>query len=131
MIKSTGDGILATFDTPTRAIRCAIELLDGLAGSGLKIRAAIHTGEIELLETDVGGIGVHIASRVLGEAGDDEVVVTRTVRDLATGTDLAFAPSGRPTCEASPVNGSCSAFPCASGPRDERAIAAQSSKRRQ
>jgi class 3 adenylate cyclase/dihydrofolate reductase len=94
LIKSTGDGILATFDTPTRAIRCAIELLDGLAGSGLRIRAAIHTGEIELLEKDVGGIGVHIASRVLGEAGDDEVVVTRTVRDLATGTDLAFAPLG-------------------------------------
>jgi class 3 adenylate cyclase len=95
LIKSTGDGILATFDTPTRAIRCAIELLDGLAGSGLSIRAAIHTGEIELLESDVGGIGVHIASRVLGEAGDDQVVVTRTVRDLATGTDLAFAPLGR------------------------------------
>jgi class 3 adenylate cyclase len=94
LVKSTGDGVLATFDTPTRAIRCAIELLDGLAGSGLSIRAAIHTGEIELLGSDVGGIGVHIASRVLGEAGDDEVVVTRTVRDLATGTDLAFAPLG-------------------------------------
>jgi class 3 adenylate cyclase len=94
LIKGTGDGILATFDTPTRAIRCAIELLDGLVGSGLSIRAAIHTGEIELLDADVGGIGVHIASRVLGEAGDDEVVVTRTVRDLATGTDLAFAPLG-------------------------------------
>ena len=60
----------------------------------LGIRAAIHTGEIEVGEDDVGGIGVHIASRVLAEAGDRQVVVTRTVRDLATGTDLSFAPLG-------------------------------------
>ena len=94
LIKSTGDGILATFDTPTRAIRCAVELVAKLAESGLRIRAAIHTGEIQLLDQDVGGIGVHIAARVLGEAGNDQVVVTRTVRDLATGTDLVFAPLG-------------------------------------
>ena len=94
LIKSTGDGILATFDTPTRAIRCAVELVAKLAESGLTIRAAIHTGEIQLLDQDVGGIGVHIAARVLGEADDDQVVVTRTVRDLATGTDLEFAPLG-------------------------------------
>jgi class 3 adenylate cyclase/dihydrofolate reductase len=94
LVKTTGDGILATFDTPTRAIRCAFELVDGLAGSGLTIRAGIHTGEIQLLEGDVAGIGVHIASRVLGKAGDDQIVVTRTVRDLATGTDLVFTPLG-------------------------------------
>jgi class 3 adenylate cyclase/dihydrofolate reductase len=94
LIKSTGDGILATFDTPTRAIRCAVELINKLAESRLRIRAGIHTGEIEVLDLDVSGIGVHIASRVLGEARDDQVVVTRTVRDLATGTDLVFAPLG-------------------------------------
>lgn len=58
------------------------------------MRAAIHTGEIERRESDIGGIGVHIASRTLSEAGPGQVVVTRTVRDLATGTDLAFAPLG-------------------------------------
>ncbi len=86
-------------DTPpyavqTRALRCAFELTEPLAGVGLAIRSAIHTGEIEVREDDVGGIGVHIAARALGEAGDGHVVVTRTVRDLATGTDLSFSPLG-------------------------------------
>ncbi len=93
-VKSTGDGILATFDAPTRALRCAFESNETLAGVGLAIRSAIHTGEIEFREDDVGGIGVHIAARALGEAGDGQVVVTRTVRDLATGTDLSFSPLG-------------------------------------
>jgi class 3 adenylate cyclase len=78
LIKSTGDGILATFDTPTRAIQCAVEIVDGLAESEIRIRAGIHTGEIQLLGPDVGGIGVHIASRVMGEARAGQVVVTRT-----------------------------------------------------
>ena len=90
LVKTTGDGILATFDAPTRALRCAFGLIDALSGSGLGIRAAIHTGEIEGLDVDIGGIGVHVAARVLGEAGAGQVVVTRTVRDLATGTDLGF-----------------------------------------
>jgi class 3 adenylate cyclase len=94
LIKSTGDGILATFDTPTRAIQCAVRIVDGLAESEIRIRAGIHTGEIQLLDPDVGGIGVHIASRVMGEAGAGQVVVTRTVHDLATGTDLVFASLG-------------------------------------
>ena len=93
-VKSTGDGLLATFDAPTRALRCAFGLRDALARLGLEIRAAIHTGEVELREDDVGGIGVHIASRALAEAADRQIVVTRTVRDLATGTDLGFAPLG-------------------------------------
>jgi class 3 adenylate cyclase len=89
-VKSTGDGILATFDAPTRALRCAFGLNDAVGAFGLSIRSAIHTGEIEMRGEDVGGIGVHIASRALAKAGDREVVVTRTVRDLATGTDLLF-----------------------------------------
>jgi class 3 adenylate cyclase/dihydrofolate reductase len=93
-IKTTGDGILAIFDTPTRALRCAFGLGEALAELGLEIRVAIHTGEIERREADVGGIGVHIAARALSEAGSGAVVVTRTVRDLASGTDLAFAPLG-------------------------------------
>lgn len=94
VVKTTGDGLLATFDAPTRALRCAFGLKESLAALGLRIRAAIHTGEIEMREGDIGGIGVHIASRALAEAGGDAVVVTRTVRDLATGTDLAFKPLG-------------------------------------
>ncbi|MEX2557192.1 MAG: adenylate/guanylate cyclase domain-containing protein [Actinomycetota bacterium] len=93
-VKSTGDGLLATFDAPTRALRCAFELAEALAGSGLSIRAGLHTGEIELRGEDVGGIGVHIAARTAAEAGAGQVVVTRTVRDLATGTDLRFTSRG-------------------------------------
>jgi class 3 adenylate cyclase/dihydrofolate reductase len=93
-VKTTGDGILATFDTPTRALRCAFGLGEAVARLGLEIRVAIHTGEIERRKGDVGGIGVHIASRALTEAASGAVVVTRTVRDLATGTDLAFSPLG-------------------------------------
>jgi class 3 adenylate cyclase/dihydrofolate reductase len=94
LIKTTGDGVLATFDAPTRALRCAFAMIGSLDDAGLGIRAAIHTGEIVMGEGDVGGIGVHIASRLLAEAGEHKVVVTRTVRDLATGTDLSFAPLG-------------------------------------
>jgi class 3 adenylate cyclase/dihydrofolate reductase len=93
-VKSTGDGILSTFDAPTRALRCAFGLADALADLGLTIRAAIHTGEIEIREDDVGGIGVHIAARALAEAKEEQVVVTRTVRDLSTGTDLLFSSLG-------------------------------------
>jgi class 3 adenylate cyclase/dihydrofolate reductase len=93
-VKSMGDGILATFDAPTRALRCAFGLIAVCGDLGLAIRAAIHTGEIEIRDEDVGGIGVHIAARALGEAGEREVVVTRTVRDLVTGTDLSFTPLG-------------------------------------
>src|SRR5438093_1806085 len=94
LIKTTGDGILATFDAPTRALRCAFGLSQALSELDLEIRAAIHTGEVEMRGGDIGGIGVHIASRALAEAGGGEVVVTRTVRDLATGTDLAFSALG-------------------------------------
>jgi class 3 adenylate cyclase len=93
-VKTTGDGLLATFDTPTRALRCAFGLQEALSRLGLEIRVAIHTGEVERRKEDIGGIGVHIAARALSEAATGSVVVTRTVRDLATGTDLAFAPLG-------------------------------------
>jgi class 3 adenylate cyclase/dihydrofolate reductase len=90
LVKSTGDGILARFDSPTRALRCALALQGGMARLPIDIRAAIHSGEVELRDGDIGGIGVHIASRVLSAARPGEIVVTRTVRDLATGTDLVF-----------------------------------------
>ena len=93
-VKSTGDGILATFDAPTRALRCAFQLNDAMSDIGLAIRSAVHTGEIEIRDEDVGGIGVHIAARALSKAGGGDVVVTRTVHDLATGTDLVFKSLG-------------------------------------
>lgn len=91
-IESTGDGIMATFETPTRALRCAFALQAALADLGLEIRAGVHTGEIERRETGVGGIGVHTAARVLGQASPRQVLVTRTVRDLTVGTEITFAP---------------------------------------
>jgi class 3 adenylate cyclase len=94
VVKSTGDGILARFDSPSRALRCGLALCAAARRQGLEIRVAIHTGEVEVRGDDIGGIGVHIASRVLASAGGGQVIVTRTVRDLATGTDVTFTPLG-------------------------------------
>ncbi len=94
LVKSTGDGILARFDAPTRALRCALALGAAAKRMGIEIRAAIHTGEVEIRSDDLGGIGVHIASRALAEAGPGDVIVTRTVRDLVAGTELEFRSRG-------------------------------------
>jgi class 3 adenylate cyclase/dihydrofolate reductase len=93
-VEFAGDGVMAVFDSPTRALRCAFELVDAAHDLGVEIRAGIHTGEIERRESGIGGIGVHIAARLLAAADRGQVVVTKTVRDLATGTDLAFNPLG-------------------------------------
>ena len=93
-LEFTGDGTMAVFDAPTRALRCAFELVRGLRAIGVEIRAGIHTGEVERRADGVGGIGVHIAARVQGQAGAGQVLVTRTARDLATGSDLAFQDYG-------------------------------------
>jgi class 3 adenylate cyclase/dihydrofolate reductase len=94
LVKSTGDGILARFDAPTRALRCALALCQAAKRMGIEIRAAIHTGEVEIRSDDLGGIGVHIASRALSEAGPGDVIVTRTVHDLVTGTEVEFLSRG-------------------------------------
>src|SRR5690349_16605632 len=101
-LEFTGDGTMAVFDAPTRALRCAFALIDELRVLGLDVRAGIHTGEIERRADGVGGIGVHIAARVLGKAGAGQVLVTRTARDLATGTDLAFRGVGSATLKGVP-----------------------------
>jgi class 3 adenylate cyclase len=90
LVKTTGDGILATFDSPGRAIRCAAALRDELTGIGLAIRAGLHTGEIELRDGDVGGIAVHITARVMAAAGSGQILTSRTVRDLVVGSDIAM-----------------------------------------
>lgn len=94
VIKSTGDGILATFDGPARGVRCAQAITERVHHLGINIRAGLHTGEIEVLDDDIRGIGVHIASRVEASAGPDEVVVSRTVRDLVSGSGIEFRSRG-------------------------------------
>jgi class 3 adenylate cyclase len=94
LVKTTGDGILATFDGPGRAVACARELRARLAEGGIQIRAGLHTGEIERREGDIGGLAVHLAKRVMDTAGSDEIWVTRTVTELVIGSELRFEPRG-------------------------------------
>jgi class 3 adenylate cyclase len=94
LIKTTGDGILATFDGPGRGLGCAAAINDELGGIGLQIRAGLHTGEIELRDGDVGGMAVHIAARVMAAAEPGEILVSRTVRDLVVGSDVALQDRG-------------------------------------
>lgn len=93
-IKTMGDGVLATFDGPARAIRCACEARDAVEPLGVDIRAGLHTGECELIGDDVGGIAVNIGARVGAEAGPGEVLVSRTVTDLVAGSGIEFEPRG-------------------------------------
>jgi class 3 adenylate cyclase len=94
LVKSTGDGLLATFDRPGNGIRCATALRERLRGLGVEIRAGLHTGEVQVRGADVGGIAVHVAARVMAAAGPGEVLVSRTVRDLVAGSDLALEDRG-------------------------------------
>jgi len=94
VLKQTGDGMLAVFDGPARAVQCAQELRAELDAVGIPIRAGLHTGEVERRGGDVGGIAVHIAARVAGLAGEGEVLVSRTVRDLTVGSELEFVDRG-------------------------------------
>jgi class 3 adenylate cyclase len=87
-------GVLATFDGPGRGIGCAAALRDGLDGIGIRIRAGLHTGEVELRDGDVGGIAVHIAARIMATAGAGEIVVSRTVRDLVAGSEVVLDDRG-------------------------------------
>lgn len=93
-IKSTGDGVLATFDGPARAICCAGGVVGDLEREGIEIRAGIHTGECELLGDDVAGMAVHIGARIAALAGGGEVLVSSTVKDLVAGSQIGFEPRG-------------------------------------
>jgi class 3 adenylate cyclase len=94
LVKTTGDGILATFDGPRRAIRASAALRRDLRRLGLEIRSGIHTGEVEKRDDDVSGIAVHIAARVMTAAGDGEILVSRTVRDLIAGSEVELEDRG-------------------------------------
>ena len=93
-IHTTGDGLLAIFDGPGRSVRCAFAIRDAVARIGLQVRAGVHTGEIEVRRDDVQGIAVHIGARVAALAGDGEVLVSSTVRDLVAGSGLVFEDRG-------------------------------------
>jgi pimeloyl-ACP methyl ester carboxylesterase len=94
-IKTTGDGFLATFDGPGRAIHCALSLIAAVRPLGIEIRAGLHTGEVELGKNDVHGIAVHVAARVASQAQASECLVSRTVKDLVAGADIHFSERGK------------------------------------
>ncbi|MCC6174421.1 MAG: adenylate/guanylate cyclase domain-containing protein [Chloroflexi bacterium] len=101
-IKTTGDGLLATFDGPARAIRCATTLQHQVRQLGIEIRAGLHTGEVELLDQDLGGIAVHLGARVMAEAGASEVLVSSTVKDLVAGSGIEFEDRGTHVLKGAP-----------------------------
>jgi class 3 adenylate cyclase len=94
VVKTTGDGFLATFEGPARSIKCARTLAAATAPIGIEIRAGLHTGECELIGDDIGGMCVHLAARVCGLAGPGEVLVSRTVKDLVVGSGIEFSEHG-------------------------------------
>jgi class 3 adenylate cyclase len=93
-VKMTGDGFLALFDAPARAIRCAVSFRDRLRELGVDVRVGLHAGEVERRGGDVGGIAVHIGSRVAGVAEPGEIVVSSTVKDLVAGSGIGFRDRG-------------------------------------
>src|ERR1700694_552436 len=93
-VKSTGDGVLARFDGPARAVSCGLAITDAASDLGLEVRAGLHTGAIEVRGDHIGGISAHIGARVASLAGPHEVLVSRTVRDLVAGSGLSFTDRG-------------------------------------
>jgi DNA-binding NarL/FixJ family response regulator len=93
-IKTTGDGFLALFDGPARAIRCAVAIREALHAEGVDVRIGLHSGEVELRGEDVGGIAVNLGARVAATAAPGEIVVSSTVRDLVVGSDITFVDRG-------------------------------------
>jgi class 3 adenylate cyclase len=93
-VNTTGDGLLAAFDGPAAALRCAAAIRRASGREGLQIRASVHVGEVEVVGTDVRGVAVHEAARVLGAAGPDEILVSATTRALAGSSGLEFEPRG-------------------------------------
>jgi class 3 adenylate cyclase len=93
-VKTTGDGLLATFDGPARALRAATAIRAAARKDRLGVRAGIHVGEVELVAGDVRGVAVHAAARIMGRAGEGEILVSETTRVLAHGTALEFEDRG-------------------------------------
>ncbi len=94
LVSTSGDGALTTFDGPARAVGCAQAIVAGASQLGIRVRAGLHTGEVEVVGDDIGGIAVHLAARVVDLAGPGEVLVSRTICDLVAGSSLTFADRG-------------------------------------
>jgi class 3 adenylate cyclase len=94
LVKLTGDGALAVFDGPARAIQCASGVRTALDSQGLEIRAGVHTGEVELIGEDVGGIAVHVAARIMGLAGPGELLASGVLPPLVLGSGIRFSDRG-------------------------------------
>jgi class 3 adenylate cyclase len=101
-IGTAGDSFTATLDGPARAVRCALAISQAVRPLGLQVRAGLHTGEVETIGTDIGGIAVHIGARVSALAGPDEVLVSSTVKELVTGSGLSFADAGEHQLKGAP-----------------------------
>jgi class 3 adenylate cyclase len=93
-VKTTGDGLLVVFDSPAAGVRAGAGIVEATAGLGIELRVGVHSGEVELTTTDVRGIAVHTAARVMSVAGPGEVLVSRITHDLAAGSGLEFEPRG-------------------------------------
>lgn len=94
VVKSTGDGVLATFDGPARAVACAVDLRAALRALGINVRTGMHTGEVQVRGNDIGGIAVHIAARIQALAEPNQILVSRTITDLVVGSGISFADQG-------------------------------------
>jgi class 3 adenylate cyclase len=94
VVKSIGDGILATFDSPARGLRCARAIRDAVDQLGLQVRAGLHVGEVDMRDGDVGGIAVHVAARVMALAAPGEVLASSALPSMVIGTGIAFEPRG-------------------------------------
>ena len=94
-VKTIGDGVLALFTGPAHGVRCAQRVIREAGGLGLEVRAGLHTGEVERAAEDVAGLAVHLAARIMGIAGADDVLVSRTVKDLVIGSELELRGSRR------------------------------------
>jgi class 3 adenylate cyclase len=106
-VNTSGDGFLAMFDGPQRAIRCAMAIRDAVQSLGIEVRAGLHTGECEVRGDDIGGIAVHIGARVSALAGPNDVLVSSTLRDLVIGSGLEFEDRGAHELKGVPANGIC------------------------
>ena len=114
-VNTSGDGFLAMFDGPQRAIRCAMAIRDAVQALGIQVRAGLHTGECEVRGDDIGGIAVHIGARVSALAGPNDVLVSSTLRDLVIGSGLEFEERGAHSSRACPASGASSPSPLRSG----------------
>jgi class 3 adenylate cyclase len=110
-VATTGDGFFAVFDAPAQAVRCGSAIMDAVSSVGLDIRAGIHTGEVEVRGEDIGGLAVHIGARIAALAGEGELLVSSTVKDLLAGSSIGFDDGGEHELKGVPGAGASTGSP--------------------